>query len=192
MDSEQIFNYSFQQSYIYNNYGYMPHQHYGQYHQDNSRLYPATASSPEYGSEYGVFCETELFSPGASYEHHQISSPPALCSPAYSVSLPSTSPASSSPTSWSGARAEQTNIKPISKWRAKQLRLTAETVVKRRKAANARERKRMNGLNGAFEKLREHVPDLGGDKKLSKIETLQMAQSYIRALAILVQETEAI
>ena len=192
MDSEQIFNYSFQQSYIYNNYGYMPHHQYHQEQQDNSRLYSAIASSSDYGSEYGgVSCETELYSPGANYEHHQISSPPALSSPAYSASLPSGSPASS-PTSWGGARAEQTNTKPMSKWRAKQLRLTAETVVKRRKAANARERKRMDGLNGAFEKLREHVPDLGGDKKLSKIETLQMAQSYIRALAILVQETEAI
>ena len=53
---------------------------------------------------------------------------------------------------------------------------------KRRRAANARERKRMNGLNDAFERLREHVPDLGNDRKLSKFETLQMAQTYINAL----------
>ena len=73
--------------------------------------------------------------------------------------------------------------RPLSKWKLKQLRLNQETVVKRRRAANARERKRMNGLNDAFEKLREHVPNVGGEKKLSKMETLQMAQTYIQTLA---------
>ncbi|XP_062136065.1 protein lin-32 [Drosophila sulfurigaster albostrigata] len=53
---------------------------------------------------------------------------------------------------------------------------------KRRQAANARERKRMNGLNEAFDRLREVVPAPSIDQKLSKFETLQMAQSYILAL----------
>ena len=59
----------------------------------------------------------------------------------------------------------------------------------RRDAANARERKRMNGLNDAFERLREVVPNLNSEQKLSKIETLLMAQTYIKALAKLI-ETE--
>jgi hypothetical protein len=60
---------------------------------------------------------------------------------------------------------------------------SAPVVVKRRRlAANARERKRMHSLNIAFDKLREVVPSLGGDSKLSKYETLQMAQQYIMAL----------
>lgn len=59
---------------------------------------------------------------------------------------------------------------------------TREVKKKRREAANKRERRRMNGLNDAYEKLREVVPTLGSDKKLSKYETLQMAQSYISAL----------
>ena len=53
---------------------------------------------------------------------------------------------------------------------------------KRRLAANARERRRMNGLNDAFNKLRDVVPSLGVDYKLSKFETLQMAQTYITAM----------
>lgn len=53
---------------------------------------------------------------------------------------------------------------------------------KRRLAANARERRRMNGLNEAFDKLRDVVPPMGDEHKLSKFETLQMAQTYIRAL----------
>ncbi|CAG2121758.1 unnamed protein product, partial [Medioppia subpectinata] len=53
---------------------------------------------------------------------------------------------------------------------------------KRRLAANARERKRMHSLNTAFDRLREVVPGIGDDSKLSKYETLQMAQQYILAL----------
>ncbi|XP_045609066.1 pancreas transcription factor 1 subunit alpha-like [Procambarus clarkii] len=62
-----------------------------------------------------------------------------------------------------------------------------EVIKKRRLAANARERRRMNGLNDAFDKLREHIPALSGDQKLSKFETLQMAQTYISALVELLQ-----
>ncbi|KAH8269444.1 hypothetical protein KR018_003070 [Drosophila ironensis] len=58
---------------------------------------------------------------------------------------------------------------------------------RRRQAANARERKRMNGLNEAFDRLREVVPAPSIDQKLSKFETLQMAQSYILALCDLLQ-----
>ncbi|XP_049281250.1 transcription factor Atoh8-like [Anopheles funestus] len=57
-----------------------------------------------------------------------------------------------------------------------------EIVKKRRLAANARERRRMNSLNDAFDRLRDVVPSLGNDRKLSKFETLQMAQTYIAAL----------
>ncbi|XP_057671897.1 basic helix-loop-helix transcription factor amos-like [Diorhabda carinulata] len=57
-----------------------------------------------------------------------------------------------------------------------------EVMKKRRLAANARERRRMNSLNDAFDRLRDVVPSLGNDRKLSKFETLQMAQTYIAAL----------
>ncbi|GFQ71755.1 protein atonal homolog 1 [Trichonephila clavata] len=58
---------------------------------------------------------------------------------------------------------------------------------KRRLAANARERKRMQSLNLAFDRLRDVVPSIGEDRKLSKYETLQMAQTYITALCELLQ-----
>nr|XP_032806054.1 protein atonal homolog 1-like [Petromyzon marinus] len=57
----------------------------------------------------------------------------------------------------------------------------------RRLAANARERRRMHGLNHAFDRLRNVIPSFAGDKKLSKYETLQMAQIYIGALAELLK-----
>ncbi|XP_013772229.1 protein atonal-like [Limulus polyphemus] len=59
---------------------------------------------------------------------------------------------------------------------------------KRRLAANARERRRMNSLNIAFDRLREVVPSIGNDRKLSKYDTLQMAQSYITALSELLNK----
>lgn len=58
---------------------------------------------------------------------------------------------------------------------------------RRRLAANARERRRMNGLNEAFDRLRQVIPSLDADHKLSKFETLQMAQTYISALRDLLQ-----
>lgn len=59
---------------------------------------------------------------------------------------------------------------------------TKDTLKKRRLAANARERRRMESLNVAFDHLRNVIPSIGDDQKLSKYETLQMAQSYIGAL----------
>nr|XP_055033527.1 protein atonal homolog 1b [Misgurnus anguillicaudatus] len=57
----------------------------------------------------------------------------------------------------------------------------------RRVAANARERRRMHGLNRAFDKLRSVIPSLENEKKLSKYDTLQMAQIYITELSELLQ-----
>ncbi|KAF2350785.1 Myc-type basic helix-loop-helix (bHLH) domain [Trinorchestia longiramus] len=65
--------------------------------------------------------------------------------------------------------------------------ITKEVVKRRRLAANARERRRMTGLNAAFDRLRMVVPCFSDDQKLSKFETLQMAQTYIAALSELLQ-----
>ena len=54
---------------------------------------------------------------------------------------------------------------------------------RRRLAANARERRRMDLLNRGFDRLRQVLPGLGPQHQLSKYETLQMAQSYIAELA---------
>ncbi len=52
----------------------------------------------------------------------------------------------------------------------------------RRIAANARERRRMNSINSAFDRLRSVLPQLDGGRKMSKYEALQMAQQYIKCL----------
>ncbi|XP_032372987.1 protein atonal homolog 1a [Etheostoma spectabile] len=71
--------------------------------------------------------------------------------------------------------------------RAQSSRPTNGVQKQRRVAANARERRRMHGLNHAFDELRSVIPAFDNDKKLSKYETLQMAQIYINALADLLQ-----
>ena len=57
---------------------------------------------------------------------------------------------------------------------------------------NARERNRVKQVNNGFANLRQHIPNFiaaafesnsrGGNKKLSKVETLRMAVEYIRSL----------
>ena len=51
--------------------------------------------------------------------------------------------------------------------------------VEQRKAANIRERRRMYQLNEAFDGLRKRVPTFAYEKKLSRIETLKLAVTYI-------------
>lgn len=52
----------------------------------------------------------------------------------------------------------------------------------RRLESNERERMRMHGLNDAFQSLREVIPHIKMQRKLSKIETLTLAKNYIKAL----------
>ncbi|XP_065666402.1 pancreas transcription factor 1 subunit alpha [Hydra vulgaris] len=59
-----------------------------------------------------------------------------------------------------------------------------------RSAANFRERRRMQCLNEAFEGLRTHIPSLPYEKRLSKIDTLKLAISYIQFLADLIKDDE--
>merc|ERR550532_2067631 len=48
-----------------------------------------------------------------------------------------------------------------------------------RRAANIRERRRMFNLNEAFDRLRNKVPTFAYEKRLSRIETLRLAITYI-------------
>lgn len=85
----------------------------------------------------------------------------------------------------SGMDGSGSNRSGVARRRGKYVSSTI--VRKRRLAANARERRRMQNLNKAFDRLRAYLPSLGNDRQLSKYETLQMAQSYITALYDLLQ-----
>ena len=62
---------------------------------------------------------------------------------------------------------------------------TAAAVVS--SAANERERGRTQSVNGAFAHLRQLIPTEPVDRKLSKIETLRLATSYIAHLATMLE-----
>lgn len=55
-------------------------------------------------------------------------------------------------------------------------------VVKRRNTANKKERRRTQSINNAFSDLRDCIPNVPSDTKLSKIKTLRLATSYISYL----------
>lgn len=59
---------------------------------------------------------------------------------------------------------------------------------KRRLLTNHRERQRMRSLNDAMDRLRNVVPHYPSKRRLSKMETLLLAQSYIMALSSLLQD----
>ena len=79
--------------------------------------------------------------------------------------------AATSPKNIPGKRQSSVTVKAVS----------AEVRAKRRLDANARERKRMTGLNGAFSRLRA-VLGCTRDRPLSKMEALQMARQRIAEL----------
>lgn len=55
-------------------------------------------------------------------------------------------------------------------------------VVKRRNTANKKERRRTQSINTAFAELRDCIPNVPADTKLSKIKTLRLATCYISHL----------
>lgn len=60
--------------------------------------------------------------------------------------------------------------------------LDSSIPLKQRSQANARERDRTHSVNTAFTTLRTLIPTEPKDRKLSKIETLRLASSYISHL----------
>lgn len=62
--------------------------------------------------------------------------------------------------------------------------------VAQRRAANIRERRRMFNLNEAFDKLRRKVPTFAYEKRLSRIETLRLAITYISFMDQVVRGAE--
>ncbi|XP_066535916.1 heart- and neural crest derivatives-expressed protein 2 [Hoplias malabaricus] len=60
----------------------------------------------------------------------------------------------------------------------------------RRPTANRKERRRTQSINSAFAELRECIPNVPADTKLSKIKTLRLATSYIAYLTDILDRDE--
>lgn len=100
----------------------------------------------------------------------------------YVVPAPTSSPSDWSSNSSYNGFSDDTKILNNADLGRRKPQVTPTVLRKRRLAANGRERRRMQNLNQAFDKLRTFLPQLGEDRQLSKYETLQMAQTYISAL----------
>ncbi|KFO83775.1 Class A basic helix-loop-helix protein 15, partial [Buceros rhinoceros silvestris] len=82
----------------------------------------------------------------------------------------------------SGGNKESSKIPTA---RAKHLWSTKDRHL-RRLESNERERQRMHKLNNAFQALREVIPHVRAENKLSKIETLTLAKNYIKSLTSII------
>ena len=60
--------------------------------------------------------------------------------------------------------------------------------IEQRRAANIRERRRMFQLNEAFDILRKRVPTFAYEKKLSRIDTLKLAVTYIEFMTDMLEK----
>lgn len=99
---------------------------------------------------------------------------------------------------WSRQQCGQRGATPVSRGASsgsncsgtstKKPRRRVATVAQRR-AANIRERRRMFNLNEAFDKLRRKVPTFAYEKRLSRIETLRLAITYISFMSELLGQT---
>lgn len=133
---------------------------------DSGHMSDSYPDSPGPCSPPSVASGPDSWSWGAPGETH-----PLLSAPLHAKTIFNTSSSKSNLSSALSATSKRSS------------RNIAKDVLRRRRlAANARERRRMSGLNEAFDRLRMVVPPLTGDQKLSKYETLQMAQTYISAL----------
>jgi len=79
---------------------------------------------------------------------------------------------------WPGPRPGGSRSANLHYQRAAKKRRRIATATQRR-AANIRERRRMYNLNEAFDRLRSKVPTFAYEKRLSRIETLRLAITYI-------------
>jgi hypothetical protein len=61
---------------------------------------------------------------------------------------------------------------------------------KKRVSANKKERRRTQSINNAFADLRNRIPQIPPDTKLSKIKTLKLATDYIEYLMRVLQEND--
>lgn len=68
--------------------------------------------------------------------------------------------------------------------------LDANGEPKKRVSANKKERRRTQSINNAFTDLRNRIPQIPTDTKLSKIKTLKLAINYIEHLMKLLQEND--
>lgn len=85
-------------------------------------------------------------------------------------------------------KAKTKQPRPGASKNKQQVKMAKDGRQSQRNAANARERARMRVLSKAFSRLKTSLPWVPADTKLSKLDTLRLASSYISHLRQLLQE----
>lgn len=81
-----------------------------------------------------------------------------------------------------GFREELLTLEPVVVTKGKKSRSSNNNCRPKRGQANKRERVRTENVNAGFDNLRKLIPTDPEDRKLSKIEVLRLATSYINHL----------
>ena len=148
-------------------------------YEPQSPVYPGHAAS-DYSSYSpgGSLSSCEASPPASLCQHSSSSSSSATTSPPYMRTTPSHNFTQQSTTSESlNTGSKMPKIPPI------------EVLQQRRLAANARERKRANKINFAFNRLKKVLPGFT-DREISKFEAIQLARDYIGKLSKMLEEDE--
>ena len=155
----------------YHDPGYQHHSAFEARDEPQSPMYPGHSSiidhslaSPQSSSEV---------SPPSSYSQYSPSSSPST--PSYMTTASPFNFTELPKKSDSGSRLPK--IPPI------------EVLQQRRLAANARERKRANKINSAFNRLRKVLPGFS-DREISKFEAIQLARDYIAQLSTMLEQDD--
>lgn len=127
---------------------------------------------------------TEIYS-AMAYQHYDTLRPPSELT-AESASNPSANDTNNAnnandANSLATSEADPDSTKKVKQNKRHHCVTNSDLKKVRRISANERERRRMRGLNEAFDRLRAVIPS-PPSKQLSKYETLLMSQNYIRAL----------
>lgn len=137
------------------------------HHHHSPPLSTYSSASPEYHNYQHQYPNS-----ASEYHHHQQQQHPSTTIPV----------SQQHPTSTANSNSANTVIPAVRIVR----------VVKRRNTANKKERRRTMSINNAFSELRDCIPNVPADTKLSKIKTLRLATSYISYLmAVLEAGSEA-
>ncbi|CAI4220764.1 unnamed protein product, partial [Auanema sp. JU1783] len=157
---------------------------------------PPTAYQPKKrGGVYAVPPPKDMMSASSStastFDQFSMYFPPSTTFNYSSYSTPMQSPSFFPNMGYPSPMSVQTDNSSTSleKKRSRKYKTPSPQVLRlRRTAANERERKRMNHLNVAYDKLRTVLPEIDSGRRLSKFETLQMAQEYINSLAEILRD----
>ena len=128
--------------------------------------------------------------PSSSYQYPEGHSPSPYSpySPSSSPVTPVSPPYTPSPVSSSSFSFSQTSPTRVTRKDSKLPKIPPiEVLQQRRLAANARERKRANKINFAFNRLRKVLPGFT-DREISKFEAIQLARDYIAQLSNMLEE----